>query len=263
MPSNTEGATFSKIFGTNTSAFELLVLKRKIMGPCWLEIKGCIRKTVDPVCISISLCVMDSSTDLRFEQASWCRLEVKVDDPKNVNPFPETDQNAPKDIPPLTVMSLAVRTIVNHEANNQEILAVTTSVWETYNIDDPTPPEKIYHTPYTIVRPLGDKFPPNFEQRCRNERQMATARGEREMLNYVLNIFTKTDPDVIVGHEFFGATFEVLLQRMKELKVDHWSRIGRFRRKNLTIAKHWNNNTKLAAGRLIADLSGDGAKVSI
>ena len=28
-----------KIFGTNTSAFELLVLKRKIMGPCWLQIK--------------------------------------------------------------------------------------------------------------------------------------------------------------------------------------------------------------------------------
>lgn len=25
--------------GTNTSAFELLVLKRKIMGPCWLQIK--------------------------------------------------------------------------------------------------------------------------------------------------------------------------------------------------------------------------------
>jgi DNA polymerase alpha subunit A len=179
-----------------------------------------------------------------------------------VNPFPETDQAAPKDIPPLTVMSLAVRTIVNHEANCQEILAVTTSVWETYNIDDPTPPEKIYHTPYTVVRPLGGKFPPNFEQRCRNERQMTTAGGEREMLNYVLNIFTKTDPDVIVGHEFFGSTFEVLLQRMKELKVDHWSRIGRFRRKNLSIAKHWVSNTKLAAGRLIADLSGDGAKVS-
>ncbi|KAJ9113184.1 hypothetical protein QFC22_006023 [Naganishia vaughanmartiniae] len=240
LPANVEGATFSKVFGANTSAFELLVLKRKIMGPCWLEIKGCVRKTVDP--------------------SSWCRLEVKVDDPKNVNPFPETDQTAPKDLPPLTVMSLAVRTIVNHEANNQEILAVTTSVWETYNIDDPTPVDKIYHTPYTIVRPLGDKFPPNFEQRCRGERQVATARGEREMLNYVLNTFTKTDPDIIVGHEFFGTTFEVLLQRMKELKVDHWSRIGRFRRKNLTIAKHWNSNTKLAAGRLIADLSGDGAK---
>ena len=26
--------------GTNTSAFELLVLKRKIMGPCWIQIKN-------------------------------------------------------------------------------------------------------------------------------------------------------------------------------------------------------------------------------
>ncbi len=34
------GPTFSHVFGTKTSAFELLVLKRKIMGPCWLEIKG-------------------------------------------------------------------------------------------------------------------------------------------------------------------------------------------------------------------------------
>ena len=29
----------ARIMGTNTSAFELLVLKRKIMGPCWIQIK--------------------------------------------------------------------------------------------------------------------------------------------------------------------------------------------------------------------------------
>jgi DNA polymerase alpha subunit A len=34
------GSTFSHVFGTNTSAFELLVVKRNIMGPCWLEVKG-------------------------------------------------------------------------------------------------------------------------------------------------------------------------------------------------------------------------------
>ena len=34
------GPTFSHVFGTNTSAFELLVLKRKIMGPCWLDVKS-------------------------------------------------------------------------------------------------------------------------------------------------------------------------------------------------------------------------------
>src|SRR6266403_5795651 len=39
IPANVSSPTFSRIFGTNTSAFELLVLKRKIMGPCWLQIK--------------------------------------------------------------------------------------------------------------------------------------------------------------------------------------------------------------------------------
>ena len=39
IPSVVSSPTFSRIFGTNTSAFELLVMKRKIMGPCWLQIK--------------------------------------------------------------------------------------------------------------------------------------------------------------------------------------------------------------------------------
>jgi len=36
---NAWGPNISRIMGTNTSAFELLVLKRKIMGPCWINIK--------------------------------------------------------------------------------------------------------------------------------------------------------------------------------------------------------------------------------
>lgn len=47
---------------------------------------------------------------------------------------------------------------------------------------------------------------------------------------------------------------------MKELKADHWSRIGRFRRKGITISKA-GNNVRLMAGRLVADLSSDAAKV--
>jgi hypothetical protein len=40
LPLDTSGATFSHVFGTNTTPFELLVVKRKIMGPCWLEVKN-------------------------------------------------------------------------------------------------------------------------------------------------------------------------------------------------------------------------------
>ena len=40
LPMDTTGATFSHVFGANTTPFELLVVKRKIMGPCWLEVKN-------------------------------------------------------------------------------------------------------------------------------------------------------------------------------------------------------------------------------
>ena len=40
IPKDVSSPNFARVFGTNTSAFELLVLKRKIMGPCWLQVKS-------------------------------------------------------------------------------------------------------------------------------------------------------------------------------------------------------------------------------
>lgn len=39
LPPDLKGATFSHIFGTNTSSLEHFLLSRKIKGPCWLDIK--------------------------------------------------------------------------------------------------------------------------------------------------------------------------------------------------------------------------------
>ena len=62
-------------------------------------------------------------------QVSWCKLEVTVSDPKDINPFSETDPEAPKEVPPLTVMSLSVRTIVNHKENKCEVVCATARIW--------------------------------------------------------------------------------------------------------------------------------------
>lgn len=40
VPNNACSENISRIMGTSTNAFELLVLKRKIMGPCWIQIKN-------------------------------------------------------------------------------------------------------------------------------------------------------------------------------------------------------------------------------
>jgi len=70
----------------------------------------------------------------------------------------------------------------------------------------------------------------------------------------------KSDPDVIVGHEFLGVSLDVLLGRMKDLRADHWSRVGRFRRTKMNLGRP-GTNLKLLYGRLVCDLASDGAKV--
>jgi DNA polymerase alpha subunit A len=128
------------------------------------------------------------------------------------------------------------------------------------SIDDPTPPDRQASSVNTIVRPI-EKFPPNLEARAKSEKSpFQTVKAERALLNSLLATIQRNDPDVVVGHSFLGNTFEALLYRLKELKADQWSRIGRFRRKGFTISKA-GSNVRLLAGRLVADLSSDAAKV--
>ncbi|KAH9072265.1 DNA polymerase alpha catalytic subunit [Lactarius deliciosus] len=228
IPANVTSPTFSRIFGCNTSAFELLVLKRKIMGPCWLQIK---------------------QPHVEYKGVSWCKFEVTVTDPKDINPFPETDLNAPRETPPLTIASLSIRTIVNHQENIREIVCATARIWSNTQLDDPTPPEALPCTVHTLVRPLG-RFPPGFE-------------ATRMLLNSLLVTLHKADPDVIVGHDFLGVSLDILLHRMRESKADHWSRIGRFRRSKWPGIGRQGTNLRFLNGRLLCDLASDGAKSMI
>ncbi|KAI0731115.1 hypothetical protein C8Q76DRAFT_644698 [Earliella scabrosa] len=240
LPNNASSPNFSRIFGTNTSAFELLVLKRKIMGPCWLQIKH---------------------PEIDNKGVSWCKLEATVSDPKDINPFAETDPDAPRDMPPLTIVSLSMRTIVNHRENIREIVCATARIWSNLDIDDPTPPEQLPCTVRTFVRPL-DRFPPNFEARAgmNGKGVISAMMNERVLLNNLLITIHKADPDVIVGHEFLGVSLDVMLHRMRELKADHWSRIGRFRRSKWPNIGRQGTNLRFLSGRLLCDLASDGAK---
>ncbi|KAI0630777.1 hypothetical protein C8Q77DRAFT_225853 [Trametes polyzona] len=240
LPNTASSPNFARIFGTNTSAFELLVLKRKIMGPCWLQVKH---------------------PEIDNKGISWCKVEATVSDPKDINPFSETDPDAPREMPPLTIVSLSLRTIVNHRENIREIVCATARMWTNLDIDDPTPPEALPCTVRTFVRPL-DRFPPNFEARASNNGKgvISPMKNERMLLNNLLVTLHKADPDVIVGHEFLGDSLDVLLHRMRELKADHWSRMGRFRRSKWPNIGRQGTNLRFLSGRLLCDLASDGAK---
>ncbi|KAG8854423.1 DNA-directed DNA polymerase alpha catalytic subunit pol1 [Tulasnella sp. 330] len=177
IPIDAQSPTIEKIYGTGTSAFELFVVKRKIMGPCWLHITAPIA---------------------RNKGVSWCKLEVEVDDPKCINPYSETDPTAPRDLPPITVMSLSIRTIVNHVTSQKEIVVASARFWEDTDPDNPTPPEKLPSSVHTAVRGL-DKFPPQFEERAKHDgsKKIHTHKQEKMLLSSFLAIIRRVDPDVI------------------------------------------------------------------
>ncbi|CDZ97565.1 dna polymerase alpha catalytic subunit [Phaffia rhodozyma] len=239
LPTNLSGNTFGHVLGTNTSAFEIFVLKRKIMGPCWLEIKN---------------------AEISGKGVSWCKLEVTASDPKDIRPLADGDDL--KEMPPLTIMSLTARTIVNHKENTREVVCVAARVWNGANIGDPTPPEKQPSSIHTIVRPLGD-FPPGFVNKCRSEgSKIVPVKDESLLLNNLLSNISRHDPDVIVGHDFLNVSLEVLLQRMSKHKSPDWSRVGRFKRRGQPPTTN-KFTLGLLAGRLVCDLSSDGAKTMI
>lgn len=244
LPFDFKGRTFSKAFGTNTSPFELLVVKRRIFGPSWLKIQNAS--------------IAEGSTPI-----SWCKMEVSIDDPKDISPISDADTTSPRETPPLSVMSLAIRTVVNHKENKQELVAVSARTWTDHQIEDPTPPEQLPCSVFTAVRPLGSMFPPGFEAEARKGKiKIHTLKYERMLLNALLAQIHNADPDVIVGHEFNGVSLDVLLHRMKDLRAEHWSRVGRFRRPKWPKLKQ-GMNLKILAGRLVCDLASDNAKSMI
>ena len=87
---DTQGKSFEYMFGVNGSLLEEFLLKRKIMGPCWLTIKHPVIKHVRS----------------GGEGVSWSRFEMETALPKNVECTAD-DKN--KESPSLNAISIAVK----------------------------------------------------------------------------------------------------------------------------------------------------------
>lgn len=246
LPSDLQGKTFSHAFGTQTNAMELFLIKRKIMGPCWLKIESADALSTD-------------------KPLTWCKAEFSVDDAKFVSPATQDANEAGGGAsdPPLTITSLSMRTVHNHAANKREIVAVSLRTWSDAQLEDVRNPEDRPSSLWTAVRPLAGQWPVGFEAEVRKQGGRVKAiKWERALLNGLLAQFQLLDPDIVLTHDFSANDLDVLLSRMKELRVDHWSRLGRFRRPGWPKLRNgWNLG--MMKGRLCCDLSSDVGKSMI
>uniref|UniRef100_A0A8D3E841 DNA polymerase n=1 Tax=Scophthalmus maximus TaxID=52904 RepID=A0A8D3E841_SCOMX len=230
LPSDLKGKTFSHIFGTNTSSLENFLLSRKIRGPCWLDIK---------------------TPQLMNQPVSWCKVEALalrsdlVTVVKDLSP------------PPLTVMSISLKTIQNPKTHHNEIVSLAALVHYQFHMDK-APPQPPYQTHFCVVsKPADCIFPYDFKDAVRKKNgKVEIAATERTLLGFFLAKMHKIDPDVLVGHDIFGFDLEVLLQRINVCKVPHWSKIGRLRRANMPKLGGRGSFAEKSAtcGRLVCDV---------
>ncbi|XP_058497932.1 DNA polymerase alpha catalytic subunit [Solea solea] len=230
LPSDLKGATFSHIFGANTSSLEHFLLSRKIKGPCWLDIK---------------------TPQLISQPVSWCKVEALalrsdlVSVVKDLSP------------PPVTVMSISLKTIQNPKTHHNEIVSLAALVHYQFHMDK-APPQPPYQTHFCVVsKPADCIFPYDFRDAVKKKNgKVEIAATERTLLGFFLAKMHKIDPDVLVGHDIFGFDLEVILQRINVCKVPHWSKMGRLRRANMPKLGGRGSFAEKSAtcGRLVCDV---------
>ncbi|KAF2665566.1 DNA polymerase alpha catalytic subunit [Microthyrium microscopicum] len=239
IPTDTTGETFSHVFGANTSMFEQFVLWKNIMGPCWLKIEGANFNAVT--------------------NASWCKLELQVDNPALINAAPESEE---LQAPPLTLMSMSFRTTFDASANKQEILIASARIYENISLADTTPAERLPSKTFTIMRPIEGHYPIGFQDELAHHKGfIGMEKTESALLSKFMAALGNADPDVLMGHKLDDVDIPILLNRLKERKTPGWHRIGRLRRSDWpkTMGRGGSNfsERQIVAGRLLCDLAND------
>lgn len=240
IPADLEGDTFYHVFGGNTNIFESFVVQRKIMGPCWLEIKN-------------------ADFDA-LRNASHCAVDILVSSPLDI--VPSND----KFIPDLNCVSLSMQTVMNPKENKQEIVSVTLAHYRNLPQDAPIPEDLSADEIVTLVRPPAANFPTGLASLSKKELRghVRLFNNEKALLSCLCAMMKASDPDVIIGHRLESFSLDILCHRAFELKISTFSCLGRRSRSSWPDKFGRNNSNmnqfyirELLSGRLLCDISNE------
>lgn len=223
----TKYATIAHIFGTNTSPVETFLLERKIKGPCWLEIKP--YKVIEAL-------------------SSWTKNQVSCTDMSCVSVLVEGQQKPP---PPLSVVTVNVKCILNPANNRNEIVQISCLVHDRFRLDRPN--DQLVTRQYCgITRPSNKVWPHDMQAELAKFRNFKIFKfeNERALLSWFLSIYQNIDPDLIVTFDSNDCQLDIICNRITFLKIPMWSRIGRLKI-NTVPGKRVN---EFFIGRMVCDV---------
>lgn len=245
MPESS-GTTFSRVYGTKTSASEDLCMKRRLKGPGWVRLTNA------------------TPLQAKISHAKYC---LSVPSPMDVTVANDLSN---KDPPSVSALCVNVKTMLNSKTGAHEIVMLAGVFVKSVPLSGPLhegalePGGSVGTRDFVLVRPPdGQSVPFGFSDRARS----VLARGggvevtpnEPALLNNFLSKLIRLDPDVILGHDLMGFGLDVLIARMNARRSREWSRLGRLvQRRDLNYVVKNNSSSswfksEAVAGRLVVD----------
>jgi len=224
----TIGITYSHVFGMTSTLAENFLIKRKIWGPQWLQIKN-----------------IEEST----RQVSLCPMF----DIENIESIDLISRQIP--VPPFNICSIAVRTAYNEKKKSHEVFLISMTIynnWDIEKFETYNGQKKIQTTYNFICSPSFINLSTEFTHE-KHPQDIIVLSNERELLGKFVETLESFDIDFISSYGLTTFEGNLIFQRLCDLKADKWFRYGRL------IKKIPMKNTKLNVltsfpGRLPVDL---------
>ena len=209
LPRDIKGRTFSRVFGSRTSALELVLLKRQLMGPAWLRIDN-----IQPVQSALS----------------WCRFEYRVESAKQLQHLTE-----PPDAPLFSLIALSLQSVRSDKTGRDELVAVSLLHHQSVSVEANSADHAVI-VETAVCGMAGQPLPSDWplavkaHNKQHSNRQLLHCANERAMLAWLISRIGNIDPDALLAHDLHGFVMDLLLSRLAALKVPHWSKLGRLKR---------------------------------
>ena len=214
---DSQGEYYACIFGSQTSYLEQFLVDLKIKGPCWLHVANAKRRDMEGG---------------NGSMLSWSKLEYVIDNYRTVslyhdNVMLDNPQIHLPATPPLTILTLLTRTMLNTKTQEHEIVSVCGLVSTKFYLEKATMPTTIknpqiaapplYESYFcALTKPSNAVFPYDLQTLIKNYQQkfkIELCGSERALLAYLLCKIHALDVDILVGHDLFGFNFDILLNR--------------------------------------------------
>jgi DNA polymerase alpha subunit A len=198
-----EGQTFSQIIGARNTILERLMLEMQVPGPCWMRVSDAVR----------------------VEGVSSCRWSLSIDAPAKIEVLVRHESHL--NVPRLRVLSISLRTIAEASSSSNQLAVICGTVFDKVPVNRTVGDTPHAAMQFAIVRPLSQEaFPFGFDRITRG-RRILRERNELAMIERLLTEISRLDPDIIVCHQAMSHQLDILLRRMRELRIRAWWHLGR------------------------------------